>query len=84
MDGRTADINQGIDSHDGMDTDTRTLRIEREQNGTDIAPSKMREEQANSLSAKAAECRAASKQLEKESGITEREIDISDKMSQVR
>lgn len=84
MDGRTPDINQGIDSHDGMDTDTRTLRLEREQNGTDIAPSKVREEQSLSLSSKAAECRAASRQLEQESGIAEREIDISDKMSQVR
>lgn len=93
MDGRTPDINQGIDSHDGMDTDTRTLRMEREQNGTDVAPSKVREEQAQargnngkgySLRSQEEDCRASSKQLEKESGVTEREIDISDKMNPVR
>lgn len=96
MDGRTPDLNQGIDSHDGMDTDTRTLRVEREQNGTDVAPSMVREEaersrvdshddrRGYSLDSEARECRAASKQLETESGHTEHELDISDKMSQVR
>lgn len=96
MDGRTPDLNQGIDSHDGMDTDTRTLRLEREQNGTDVAPSMVREEaersredshddgRGYSLDSEARECRAASKQLETESGHTEHELDISDKMSQVR
>ena len=91
-----ADINQGIDSHDGMDTDTRTLRLEREQNGTDVAPSKVREESEQSreashddgrgysLDSEARDMRSASKQLEHESGAAEREIDISDKMSQVR
>lgn len=89
-DGRTPDLTQGIESHDGMDTDTRTLRLEREQNGTDIAPSKVREEQAQargddrSLSAVSEQCRAASKQLETESGIADRDIDISDKLSPVR
>ena len=95
-DGRTSDINQGIDSHDGMDTDTRTLRLEREQNGTDVAPSKVREESEQSreavhddgrgysLDSEARDMRSASKQLEHESGAAEREIDISDKMSQVR
>lgn len=89
-DGRTPDINQGIESHDGMDTDTRTLKLEREQNGTDVAPSKVREEQAQargddrSLSAVSEQCRAASKQLETESGIADRDIDISDKLSPVR
>lgn len=89
-DGRTPDINQGIESHDGLDTDTRTLRLEREQHGTDVSPSQVREQAAQaqqddrSLDAVAKECRAASKQLEKESGIAEREIDISDKLSPVR
>lgn len=89
-DGRTPDINQGIESHDGMDTDTRTLKLEREQNGTDVAPSKVREEQAQargddrSLSAVSEQCRAASKQLETESGVIDRDIDISDKLSPVR
>lgn len=83
-DGRTPDLNQGIESHDGMDTDARTLRLEREQNGTDVAPSMVREEAARasehdpSLAAASKECRAASKQLERESGVAEREIDVSD------
>jgi len=95
-DGRTPDLNQGIDSHDGMDTDTRTLRIEREQTGTDVAPSEVREEaeqsleashddgRGYSLSSEAQDARAASRQLEVESGHTEHDLDISDKMSQVR
>lgn len=95
-DGRTPDVNQGIDSHDGMDTDTRTLRMEREQNGTDVAPSEVREasEQSReashddgrgySLESEAGDMRSASKQLEAEGGRTEHYLDISDKMSQVR
>lgn len=89
-DGRTPDLNQGIESHDGMDTDVSTLRLEREQNGTDVAPSTVREESARareddrSLDAVAKECRAASKQLERESGITDRELDVSDKLNPVR
>lgn len=95
-DGRTPDINQGIDSHDGMDTDTRTMRMEREQNGTDVAPSLVREEaeqsleashddgRGYSLSSEAHDARVASRQLEVESGHTEHDLDISDKMSQVR
>ena len=39
MRGETADINQGIESHDSMDTNTSTLRQEREGSGTDVAPS---------------------------------------------
>lgn len=90
MDGRTPDINQGIESHDSMDTDTRTMRLEREQNGTDIAPSEVREqtEQAlgddRSLATVAKECTEASQHLEADRGGGERDIDISDKMSQVR
>lgn len=89
-DGRTPDINQGIESHDGMDTDVSTLRLEREQNGTDIAPSTVREESARareddrSLDSVSKECRAASKQLERESGIAEHELDVSDKLNPVR
>ena len=93
-DGATPDLNQGIESHDGMDTDATTMRLERELNGTDIAPSKVREAEKSarsqdegrgySLSSEARDARAASKQLEKESGIAEREIDISDKLSPVR
>lgn len=90
MDGRTPDLNQGIESHDGMDTDARTLRLEREQNGTDVAPSVVREEQEQareddrSLSAVSEQCRASAKQLEAESGVIDRDIDISDKLSPVR
>lgn len=95
-DGRTPDLMQGIRSHDGMDTDTHTLRIEREQTGTDVAPSVAREEaeqsleashddgRGYSLSSEARDARAASRQLEVESGHTEHDLDISDKMSQVR
>lgn len=95
-DGSTPDLTQGIRSHDGMDTDTRTLRLEREQTGTDVAPSEVREEaeqsieashddgRGYSLSSEAQDARAASRQLEVESGRTEHDLDISDKMSQVR
>lgn len=91
-DGATPDINQGVESHDSMDTDATTLRLEREQNGTDIPPSVVRGEaerghddgRGYSLDSTARECRAASKQLERESGIPDREIDISDKLSPVR
>lgn len=89
-DGRTPDLNQEIESHDGMDTDVSTLRLEREQNGTDVAPSEVRKESARSreddlsLDSVAKECRAASKQLERESGISDRELDLSDKLNPVR
>lgn len=83
--GETPDLNQGIRSHDGMDTDTRTMRIEREQNGTDVPPSKTREEKAYSLDSEAKSAREASKQLAKESGqAQERVTDISDKLNPVR
>lgn len=83
--GETPDLNQGIRSHDGMDTDTRTMRIEREQNGTDVPPSKMREEKAYSLDSEAKAAREASKQLAKESGQTQEHVtDISDKLNPVR
>lgn len=90
MDGRTPDLNQGIESHDSMDTDTRTMRLEREQNGTDVAPSEVREqtEQAladdRSLASVERDCREASQHLEADRGGGARDIDISDKMSQVR
>lgn len=95
-DGRTPDLTQGIRSHDGMDTDTRTLRLEREQTGTDVAPSVVREQSERSLedshddgrgyslSSEARDARDASRQLEVESGHVEHDLDISNKMSQVR
>lgn len=93
MDGRTPDIDQGIESHDGRDTMTATARMEYEQTASgDVAPSDVREQaDARShddgrlrLKDVAKECRAASQQLEKESGITEHDIDISDKFNQIR
>lgn len=91
-DGATPDLNQGIASHDGMDTESRTLRIEREGNGTDVPPSKVRAEavksrrtgQDYSLQSVSAEARAASKQLAKESGVAAHELGISDKLSPIR
>lgn len=87
--GETADINQGIESHDGMDTNTSTLRVEREQTGTEVAPSVVRKntEQAKprySLSSEAKSMRQASKQLSKEHGIEDKVTDISDKLNPMR
>lgn len=87
--GETADLNQGIESHDGMDTNTSTLRIEREATGTDIAPSVTRKtsEQATpqySLSSEAKSMRQASKQLSKGHGIEDKVTDISDKLNPMR
>ncbi|HEL0714398.1 TPA: hypothetical protein TUY03_000824 [Streptococcus equi subsp. zooepidemicus] len=87
--GETADINQGIESHDGMDTNTSTLRVEREQTGTEVAPSVVRKntEQATprySLSSEAKSMRQASKQLSKEHGIEDKITDISDKLNPMR
>lgn len=83
-DGATPSLDQDIKSHDGMDTDERTARIEREQHGTDVAPSKVREEQGYSLQSEAQDMRAASKQLDMEHAAPARELGISDKLSQVR
>ena len=87
MNGSTPDINQGIESHDGMDTMVNTLRIEREQNGTEVAPSMVREQSDRSregynLKSKADENRAASKQLSQTNDSPDR--DISDKFQQER
>lgn len=84
--GETPDPRQGIASHDGMDTDSRTLRLEREQNGTDVPPSKAREDNARgySLASEAKDMRAASKQLAQENGVREHVADISDKLNPVR
>lgn len=87
MNGSTPDINQGIESHDGMDTMVSTLRVEREQNGTDVAPSMVREQSDRSrekydLNSQAKECRAASKQLSQTNDSPDR--DISDKFQQER
>lgn len=48
-DGRTPDADQGIESHDGMDTNTNTRRIEREQTNSDVAPSDIRKEEDYSI-----------------------------------
>lgn len=87
MNGSTPDINQGIESHDGMDTMVNTLRIEREQNGTEVSPSMVREQSDRSregynLKSKADENRAASKQLSQTNDSPDR--DISDKFQQER
>lgn len=87
MNGSTPDINQGIESHDGMDTMVNTLRVEREQNGTEVSPSMVREQSDRSrekydLNSQAKECRAASKQLSQTNDSPDR--DISDKFQQER
>lgn len=84
--GETADINQGIESHDGMDTNASTMRIEREQSGTDVAPSLTRKntEKPYSLASEADSMRRASKQLAQERGIDDKVIDISDKLKPER
>lgn len=86
-DGRTPSLDQNIKSHDGMDTDTKTLKPEREQNGTDISPSMVRGQSDRSresynLKSKADENRAASKQLSQTNDSPDR--DISDKFQQER
>ena len=86
-DGRTPSLAQNIKSHDGMDTDTKTLKLEREQNGTDISPSMVRDQSDRSresynLKSKADENRAASKQLSQTNDSPDR--DISDKFQQER
>ena len=86
-DGRTPSLDQNLKSHDGMDTDTKTLKLEREQNGTDISPSMARGQSDRSresynLKSKADENRAASKQLSQTNDSPDR--DISDKFQQER
>lgn len=86
-DGRTTSLDQNIKSHDGMDTDTKTLKLEREQNGTDISPSMVRGQSDRSresynFKSKADENRAASKQLSQTNDSPDR--DISDKFQQER
>lgn len=86
-DGRTPSLDQNIKSHDGMDTDTKTLKLEREQNGTDISPSMARGQSDRSresynIKSKADENRAASKQLSQTNDSPDR--DISDKFQQER
>lgn len=81
-DGRTPDVNQGIESHDGMDTATNTARMEREQSNTDVAPSVVRESSQPRLKEVEKECRAASRQLAQSNDSPDR--DISDKFQQER
>ena len=81
MNGSTPDINQG------MDTMASTLRVEREQNGTEVSPSMVREQSDRSregynFKSKADENRAASKQLSQTNDSPDR--DISDKFQQER
>lgn len=82
MDGRTPDFNQGIESHDGMDTAANTARMEREQSNTDVAPSVARESSQPRLKEVEKEMRAASKQLSQTNDSPDR--DISDKFQQER
>lgn len=82
MDGRTPDFNQGIESHDGMDTAVNTARMEREQSNTDVAPSVVRESSQPRLKEVEKEMRAASKQLSQTNDSPDR--DISDKFQQER
>lgn len=88
QDGSTPDLNQGIDSHDGIDTDVSTLRIEREQNATDVSPSTVRRESEKSrtynLASESGHKREASKQLASRTGIRDRSQGLSDKMKPVR
>lgn len=84
MDGATPSLDQEVKSHDSMDTDERTARIEREAHGTDVAPSKVREAQEYSLQSEARDMRAASKQLSEEQAAPAREIGLADRFSQVR
>lgn len=81
-DGRTPDADQGIESHDGMDTATNTARMEREQSNTDVAPSVVRESSQPRLKEVEKECRAASRQLAQSNDSPDR--DISDKFQQER
>ena len=82
-DGRTQDATQGIASHDTMDTDTRTARIEREGVGSDVAPSHAKKDDtAPDLSTVAEESRAASAQLSK--GRNSPVRDLSDKFQPSR
>lgn len=95
-DAATPALDQGVRSHDGMDTDATTTRIERELNGTDVAPSVVREEAREARAAEddheegytvkstAREATASKNQLDVESGAHEREVDISDKLNPVR
>lgn len=86
MRGDTPDLNQGIESHDGMDTNTQTARMEFEATGSgDTPPSRARASRgAYDLASESKAARAASKQLEQESGIDERVTDISDKLNPTR
>lgn len=88
QDGATPDLNQGIDSHDSMDTDVSTLRMEREQNATDVPPSAVRRESEKSrtytLNEEVRHKREASEQLASETGTRDRSRGLSDKMKPVR
>ena len=92
-DGATPDLDQGVKSHDSIDTDDHTARIEHEGVGTDVSPSMAREaedraarssDSGYSLSSVAREMREAKTELEAESGTPSHELDISNRMKPVR
>lgn len=73
--GETPDLNQGIKSHDSIDTDTHTTGIEREGQGTDIPLKRYNLEEVKQ------ESRASAKALEKNhtKETPEHDLDPSDK-----
>lgn len=92
-DGATPDLDQGVKSHDSIDTDDHTARIEHEGVGTDVSPSMVRDaedcavrssDSGYSLSSVAREMREAKTELEAESGTPSHELDISNRMKPVR
>lgn len=75
-DGRTPDPNSGIESHDGADTDSRTVVMDVEQTGSEIRPSDIREEQrydseSYSLTGEARDMTAAKNQMYPETKVQE-------------
>lgn len=88
-DGATPDLDQGVKSHDSIDTDDHTARIEHEGVGTDISPSMVRDaedraarssDSGYSLSSVTREMREAKTELEAESGTPSHALDISNRM----
>lgn len=88
-DGATPDLDQGVKSHDSIDTDDHTARIEHEGVGTDVSPSMVRDaedraarssDSGYSLSSVTREMREAKTELEAESGTPSHALDISNRM----
>lgn len=85
--GETQELDQGIKSHDSVDTDTHTTQIEREGSGTIIPPSKTREKTIKDdydLNSQARDMKASSRQYNKEYKEPGKDHDISDKFNQER